>query len=215
MTEENTVTLMIAPAQDSAVIVLSNEILEMGRYAASLTIASDSDLRQATTDLSLIASLKKSLERKRKDYLEPFQLHTKDINNVFRFLTDPLAVADGTVRDKILAYRKVVDDKRMEEERINRLRLEAAEAEMKLKGEITEPVELVPSSPPAPSFVRTGAGSAGTVKVRKWEVIDFSAVPDEYKTIDAGQVTKQVKAGIGAIPGLRIYEEDIVRVSSW
>lgn len=211
---EGVVTFMVEPRRDESVIKLGNEIITINLYAQQLVITSDADMMRATNDLILMSELKKAIEEKRKGYLAPLLEHTKTMNDFFKLLVAPLDVADKTVREKMVTYRLAIDAKRCEEERINALRLEAAQAEMKLKGELTEPVNLVEVSPAAPSKIRTDLGSVGTTKVRKWQEVNFAAVPDEYKMLNAALIGKVVKAGISAIPGIRIWVEESLRVTA-
>lgn len=213
MQTEGMVALMVEPRLDNAVAKLGDEIIHINLYAQQLVIAGDSDMVRATNDLLLISKLKKAIEAKRKEYVSPLLDHTKAINEFFRFLTAPLDTADKTVNDKVLAYRQTIEAKRREEERINALRLEAAQAEMKLKGELTEPVSLVEVSPAALSKVRTDLGSMGVVKVRKYRVVNFAELPDQYKIENSALLNKVVKAGIPSISGVEIYSEDSLRVT--
>ena len=130
-------------------------------------------------------------------------------------LMEPIEQADKTTRQKILAFQAEQERIRREQEEINRLRMEAARKDAALhNGEISESVDLVEVVPEAPKRVSTDMGTVGQRMIRKWEVIDFSAVPDEFKLIDAGKITKVVKAGIGSISGVRIYEEPILTVNT-
>jgi len=215
MQEQNqtTATLMVMPGQDSAVIALGDEIVKLAIYAQALTIDDNEDMNRATNDLALMSGLKKSLEEKRKEYLSPLQHHVKEVNGVFKLLTEPLEAANTMVKQKMLVYKKKLDDERAEQQRINDMRMEASEREMRLKGEMSEPVGLVDVSPPAPTRVQTDVGTVGTAKIKKWEIEDFSKVPDEYKMPDAAKIGKVVRAGIPSIAGVRIYEEESMRVT--
>jgi len=213
MTEETTALIKINPRIDNEVLSFHNEALKLQEYAEARVIATAGDLKPATDDLSIIARVKKALEEKRKEYVKPLQEHVKEINETFKSLMGPIEQADTVTREKILAFQSKQKLIREEQEKINKLRLEAAQREKELKGEVSEPVELVEVIPEASKRTRTDMGLASTFKVRKWEVIDFSLVPDDMKMIDTGKVTKLVKAGIGAIAGIRIWEEDSLRVT--
>ncbi|MBA7663069.1 hypothetical protein ES703_71107 [subsurface metagenome] len=126
---------------------------------------------------------------------------------------DPIIKADRITREKMLAFDAEQRRVRFEQEEINRKRIEAAEAEMRLKGELSEPVGLVEVSPEAPKRVETDIGSVGQRMIRKWELVDMAQVPEEYKILDSAKITKVVKAGIPSIPGIRIYEEPIITVT--
>ena len=210
---EETAIIQVRPQGDLAVTKLYAEAVRLEHYATALIIASDSDVLISTHDLSIMAGLKKAIEEKRKEYIQPINDHLKAINEVFKDFTQPLVNADKVTRDKILRYRAEQERQRREQEEINRLRMEAAKKEMELKGELSEPVDLVEVAPPMRNHFRTDMGTLGTMAVHKWEVIDFSLVPDQYKIIDATKVGKVVRAGLRSIPGIHIYSEETLRVT--
>ena len=209
-----TALVKVQPETDIEVMAFYNEGLKLRQYAEARLIITAEDLKPATDDLSIIAKVKKAMEEKRKDYLKPFQDHIKETNDAFKNLMEPIEIADKITRQKILAFQAEQQRIRQEQEQINRLRMEAAQKEMELKGELAESVNLIEIAPEAPRKTVTEIGSASTFKVRKWEIVDFRLVPDELKIIDAGKVTKLVKAGIGTIAGIRIWEEDSLRVDA-
>ena len=204
----------VQPEQDVQVMAFYSEALSLQKYAESRVIATAADLRPATDDLSIISRLKKSMEAKRKDYLAPFQEHIKEVNEAYKRLMEPIERADRITRSKILAFQAEQDRIRREEEEINRKRLEAAQAEMKLKGELSESVNLVEVSPEAPRRTTTDLGSVGQRMIRKYRVVDFAALPDQYKIENSALLNKVVKAGIPSIPGVDIYEEPILAVNT-
>lgn len=201
------------PGTDIEVWGYYKEALKLQHYAESRVIATVEDTKSATDDLSVIAKLKKAMEEKRKEYVVPLQTQVKQINDTYKSLMEPIESADRVTRSKILDYRKAQERIRQEQEEVNRLRMEAARREMELKGELTESVDLVEVVPEVSKSVTTDMGAASTFKVRKWEIVDFTLVPNDLKLIDAGKVTKLVKAGIGSISGIRIWEEDSLRVT--
>lgn len=216
MTEPNTVMVRIKPNLDAEVKTIYSEALKLQEYATARVIATAEDLKPATDDLSIIHKVKKALEEKRKEYLKPLQDHVKEINEVFKTLTYPIEEADRITGSKILAFQAEQDRIRREQEEINRKRQEAAEAEMRLKGELSESVNLVEVVPEAPKRISTEMGTVGQRDNWKWEVVDFALVPDEYKMINSGVLTPVVKASKGkiVIPGIRIFNEPIIAVNA-
>jgi len=213
---ETTITALVAtnPNTDPEVISFYNEAIKLQEYAQARIIITAEDLKPATDDLSIIAKLKKALEEKRKEYVKPLQDHIKTVNDTFKTLMEPIETADIITREKLLAFQLKQKLIREEQERINALRLEAAQKEMKLKGELTESVNLVEVIPETPTTIRTDLGRVGTATIWKFEVIDFSQLPDEYKLVDATKLGKVVRAGLRIIPGVRIYSEDSLRVNT-
>lgn len=212
--ETTTALLIIKPEASTEVMPFYTEALRLQEFAEQRVITTAEDIKPATDDLSIISKVKKALEEKRREYLQPLQSQVKTINDAFKFLMQPIEQADQITRGKILGFQKAQEDIRKEQERINALRTEAAESEMQLTGELSESVNLIEVSPEAPKRVHTEMGTVGQRMIWKWEVTDFSAVPDDLKVIDAGKVTKLVKAGIGSIAGIRIYEEPIITVNT-
>ena len=211
--QESTALVHIAPSTDPGVIVLYNEAVGLLAYANDRTIATDDDAKLATDDLGIMSRLKKAFEARRIEYTGPLNAHLKAINEAFKTITAPLTEADAVTRAKVLAYRAEQDRRRVEQERINSLREEAARAEMELKGELTEPVDLVEVAPVQPAHYRTASAMTGTVKRWHFEVEDFDALPNEYKLPDATKIRKVVTAG-ASIPGVRAWQEDELRVKA-
>jgi len=214
MTVESTAVVKIYPQGDSAVALLYDEGVRLWQYAEARVVKTDEDAKVATNDLAVLSKLKKAIEEKRGEYVGPINKHLKSINDAFKQFTDPLIQADTITRQKVLGYHKEQERIRQEQERINQLRLEAAQAEMKLKGELTESVDLVEVKPEAPKHYQAEMGALGMAKVAKFELMDFSLVPDEYKMLDSVKVGKVVRAGLRHIPGLRIWEEESIRVTT-
>jgi hypothetical protein len=180
-------------------------------YSQARVVICDDDAKGATDDLSMMVSLKKNIEERRKEYVGPLNDKVKVINNLFKTITEPLEQADQITRKKVLDYRAEQERQRREAEAINQAKQDLARREMELKGEITvdtKPVEV----PQAPAKVVRGAlGSAGTAKVWKWMTEDFTKIPDQFKTTDDKKILKAVQGG-QAIPGIKAWQEESLRV---
>ena len=180
-------------------------------YSQARVVICDDDAKGATDDLSMMVSLKKNIEERRKEYVGPLNDKVKVINNLFKTITEPLDQADQITRKKVLDYRAEQDRQRREAEAINQAKQDLARREMELKGEITvdtKPVEV----PQAPAKVVRGAlGSAGTAKVWKWQVEDFAKIPDQFKTTDDKKILKAVQGG-QSIQGIKAWQEETLRV---
>ena len=211
---EYTSLATIDPKQDQSVLALYNEATKLLDYANARVIANLEDTKLATNDLSLIAKLKKAMEAKRKDYLQPFQEHVQEVNNAYKTLMAPVEQADMITRQKVMAYQREQARIAAEQEEINRLRMEAAQKEAALNnGEIKEAVNLVEVIA-TPKKVVTDMGILGTSGSWKVEVDDITKLPAEYLIADTVKLGKVVRAGLHSIPGCKIWHEDSLRVSS-
>jgi len=214
-TKEQTMAL-VRLESDSAVMSFWNQANGLREYAEKLVIRTAEDLTPVTNDLSVISQLKKALEEKRKEYVVPLQGQVKDFNDAFKTLMEPIEIADKTTRAKILEFQVKQQVIRQEQERINQMRMDAARAEMELKGELTESVDLVEVVAEAPTRVSTDMGTIGQRDNWKWKVVNFTLVPDEYKMINPAVVTPAAKSykDTRTIPGIEIYNEPIIAVNA-
>lgn len=205
----------VSPENDEKVAALYNEGVRMLEIADARAIEKPEDLPLATNDLVLIVKTKKAIEEIRKEYVTPIRKHLDDVNTAFKDFTAPLIRAEALTRNKMNEYRAEVARRILEEEEINRKRTEAAQQEMKLKGELTESVDLVEVEPEVAKRVSTDLGSVGQRDHWKYEVFDFILVPDAYKVIDSSQLSAITKKHHDQkpIPGIRFYNEPIDTVN--
>lgn len=213
---EETAVVNINPGVNTDVMRLHEEILKALHYARERIITKPDEVDMATKDLSLIKKLTKTVQEKRTDYVKPLNDHVAEINATFKLLTEPLIEADKITRRKILDYNAEVNRKIQEAAKIEQEKLDLARREEELIGEHT--VDLSPVEAPAPArqTVRTDLGTASIRKNWKWEVIDFSLVPDEYKVIDNSQLSTIARKHHDAkvIPGVRFYSEEGLQMTA-
>lgn len=215
--QQSTAVINIEPKQDEVVLKLGNEAIRVWEYARKLEVKTTEDVRHATEDLSLISTIRKRLEEKRREFVQPLDEHRKAIQEKFKTITGPVDEADKLLRDKILAFN--TEQRRLQEEaeRARQLIEEAKAIQQGLTeqtGEVfEEPPEIVAPAATPVQRAYTGTGSMTTRRNRKWEVVDLVQVPHEYLMVDAAKVGKVVRAGIPSIPGIRIWEEESLAIT--
>jgi len=206
-----TALVKVNPETDTQVLMFLAESNRLRDFAEARVITTVEDLQPANDDYIIIGKLKKAMEDKRKEYVKPLQDHVKSINDAFKTLMEPIEVADRITGEKILAFQLKQKLIREEQEKINALRLEAAQKDAALhNGEISEPVNLVEVIPEVSRRVSTDIGTTGQKDRWTFEVIDFALLPDEYKMPDATKIGKVVRAGLHTIPGIKIWNEPIL-----
>lgn len=211
----STAIIRIKPDLDVTVIEIYTEGLRLLKYAKTRVIKTDTENKEATDDLAIIRSLRKKIEAVRKEYTVPINDHLKTVNDTFKDFTAPLQEADTLNEQKMLAYRRAQEGIRAEQERINALRIEAAKAEMELKGELTESVNVVEVQPEPARVTRGGLGASGMVDNWKAEVTDFALLSDDYKLpnmVALNALAKSVR-DTREIPGIRVYNDPHIRVT--
>ncbi len=211
----NTAVITIHPENDAAITKLYDEGLRLKQYAEARVITVDADLKVAVEDLATVANLKKALEERKKEWRAPVAAHLKAIDQTFTTMVAPFEDATLITKGKIISYRQEQERKRVEAEAINREKMNLARREAALKdGEITVDLTQLPVPPPHAARVRTDIGMAGIATIWKWELVDFSKVQDKHKVLNEALIGKLVRAGERDIPGIRIYPEESVRVTT-
>ena len=170
----NPTDLALRPGEDIEVRSYYEEAQRLLEYAEKRVIKSLEDNKGANDDLAIIAKLKKTMESKKREYLDPLRNQAEAIRETYSTLMDPIIAADKITREKMLAYSAEQNRIRLAQEEINRKRIEAAQEEMRLNGELSESVNLVDVQPEAPKRTSMEMGSTGQKDVWKWEVIDFT-----------------------------------------
>jgi len=212
---QTTAIITIHPESDLVVLQLLCEANKLRDYAESRVIKNDDDLKLATDDLAIIAKVKKSMADKKAEYYKPVKAHLDAITASFQILLTPVEDADRITRMKWTTYRTDQVRRQAEADEINRQKEELArrEAAFNGTGEIT--VDLTPAVAPVPvAKVRTDLGSAQTTKTWRGEVIDFKLLPEEFKMPDYVKLGRVIRAGLHIIPGVKIIEEENIRVTT-
>jgi len=215
--EDITAVGLCVPEQDIILQNLYKQATTALKYAEGRVIQSNDDLKPATEDLASIANLKKALTEQKKRYLDPLNDKVKAFRAAFDKFFEPIDQADKVTRQKILTFKAEQERKAREAEEINRQAIELAKKQAKLNGgEFTVDTTPVPVPQVAPDKVHTEVGTAGTSQVWKFEVIDFAALPNEYKIADEVKIGKVIRATKGtiSIPGVKAWPEEILRVTT-
>jgi len=212
--ETTTTAIAYRPGEDVEVLSYYAEGQKLLDYAEARVIANAEDNKIAVDDLSIISRLKKAMEAKRKEYIEPLKTQTDAINLTYKTLMEPVLSADKITRDKMLAYDARVRAERAEQERINATRIALAEAEMKLNGELSESVNLVEVTPAPGKTARTDLGSSSVTDHWTYLVIDELLIPREYLVIDHAQLSAIAKSHHDRkqVPGIQFVNKPIISV---
>lgn len=208
-----TAIVRVEPTRDPTVWALQIEIGKLMAYAVTRTVATVEEVALATDDLGMMATLKKAVEAKRKEYIDPINVYLREINDSFKTIIAPLERADSLTRQKIMTWKREEARKAAEIAEINRMRQEAARREAALSGgELSEPTQLLEEQPAPPARVHGEAATLGTMTTWDYEVTDFASLPDEYKMVFASKLGRVVRAGLRTIPGVRIFPKETLSV---
>lgn len=232
------------PESDSDTTALREAAASMAERARALQIVDDATLTDANALGSDVASTLRSVEKRRKFFVEPLNNHVKTINELFRKMCEPLKSADEQLRRKILAFRAAeqerIDDARREaeakaREEARKAQEKAAAAEAaRIAGDnrkaaqlerAAEKAQSVAESTATTAAVLLGAGPAKsmdagdgaknkTSRVWRFEVVDAAQVPRQFLAVDEKSIRAAVAQGAREIPGVRIFETEQLAFAS-
>ncbi len=147
--------------------------------------------------LPTVRALFKKLDEERTVMTKPLLAVKAGLDAMFKPATDPLKQCEEIIRGKLAEAARPTLAAATE---AKRLAAQAAQA-----GDHHAAITALAK---APEHVPTTGSSARVV--RKWRVVDLSAVPREYLTIDEDAVTAACKSGV-AVAGVEYYDDVAVR----
>jgi len=183
----------------------SERVLEI---AKSRVITTLEESQAANADLALISKLTKQMDNKRKTLLAPSKEEADAIRDTYKYLMGPIIEANSITKNKMLAFDTKQRQIQAEQERINQQRLAAAQAEMNLKGELSESVNLVEVEK-APERVKTDMGTSFKTDRWKYKIDDINQLPKEYMLPDDAQLSAIARKHHDKkpVPGVTFYND--------
>jgi len=167
----------------------SERVLEIAK-ARVITTLEESKL--ANDDLSLISKLTKLMDGKRKVLLAPSKEEADAIRDTYKYLMAPIIEANSITKSKMLAFDAKQRQIQQEQERINQQKMATAQAEMNLKGELSESVNLV-EVVKAPERVKTELGTSFKTDRWKYRIDNIKLLDRAYMVPDDAQLSAIAK----------------------
>ena len=219
---KRTTTLVVNPKYEPKVLALKEEVEKLKAYIEGQELVSPEGVKAITNDLACVMTLNKTIDDERQKYTKPINTHLNFINAFFHTLTDPLDEALRHGKDKINNYSRDQERIRQEEELKARSAALAAAALAtpvdqvdSSTGEVTTAAPLLPivRAPEAtPIKYQAALATSSQKMIAKCRVINFAALPDEYKMVNERVLNDVVKAGARAIPGVEIWLEPDIQI---
>lgn len=226
-------TISVKPIDTSKAEQYRQDSALMLKESGEIIIKDQPHYEEAAGLLQLIKGKAKELEVIRKGITQPLDQAKKAVMDLFRVPQSNYVMAERKLKTAMISYTEEQERIRREEEDRLRKETEAKEAKEKEKllkkaekaeekgntekaEELREQAEDVTII--APKLASTTEQPNGISYKEKWtaEVVDFKALPDEYKISNMPMLNKMAQAtkGVVPIPGVKFHCEKVVASSS-
>jgi hypothetical protein len=202
--------------------VLVNTVGEICDAANYLNVASREELGTATDLVKLIKTRHREIDAERDGLVRPLNGTVDKINARFKTILAPLKAAEEGIKAKMLAFQQEEARQAAEARRVAEEAAKKAEEEAERLAEESDRASLptqplaVPEPLPVPRTTYGAYGGVSTLK-KSWtfELLDIAALaaarPDLI-VVDTAKVNAEIKGRGGDIPGLRVYEKEIISI---
>ena len=221
------IAIMPESIEDPRVAPVAKEVTTLTDQVDTFEVGNANDYEHGAGMLMTIKALSKDVESKRKKITQPLDQAKQEVMDLFRPLTDALSNAERKVKQRLVAWKSEQDqiarenqrkaDERARKER-DRLQKQADEADEKGRGGRAEILRdrAATTIAVAPPTAAPKVAGISTRPVWKFEIVDASKVPDQYKTVDEKKIGGVVRAlkGDTDIPGVRVWEESTMAARS-
>lgn len=193
-----------------ALAVFDPEIDAMVEKAKGVVIQDEASQVLAVEMAGQAKKLNAEIEKARKEFVAKPNEYVKAVNAMAKNFQARLSQIEDGLKRKISEYALRLELERRKAEEASRKA--QAELQAKLDSEAkaagVEPVQVeAPVIPKAEAPVRTASGTAYQRKEWVFVVEDPKLVPREYLCVDERSIREAVRAGVRAIPGVKISEE--------
>lgn len=196
---------------EETVVAIKQDQSSLLQQVSTVVVHNDGDMHRASEWLVQIKARLKRIEEKRVEYTKPLNDQVKVINSDFKALAEPYLEMENSIKRAIGGY--VDEQRRIEVERVRKEEAERRKEAERIAQEedISRRQALAQIEKPkvveAPKTVKTETAKVVTKQVTKFEIVDPSKVPDEFKVVDERLVRQAVNSGVKRIAGVRIWEE--------
>ena len=189
--------------------------------ARTLAITNQAQAEVATRMLATIKTELDGVETQRQFFVRPLNEQVARINALFKRLAEPLTKARLALNDRLGMWlraqraeeeRKVAEARRLAQEASAMAARAATEAQRTQAAEAAK-VAIRAAEEVHVGPVHTEGARATTRQVWTFDLVDQAEVPRQYLSVDSQAVMAAIRNGIRTIPGLRIYDKQVVVVS--
>lgn len=195
----------------------AQETLRKARQVADIVPAelTAETVGEAAEALKQLKFAREDVAAAQKKIKAPYDEYGRRVLATGRELLSTNNAAEESLKERVIAFNRAEQkreaDERKKAERSERERQERENARAEKENRMSHAVAPSPRPEPTRKTVGTGFAKTTTTKVRKYEIVDEAALPDEYcdRVPNKSKLNAGVRAGL-AISGLRVWDDDQV-----
>ena len=199
--------MQIKKAEGPETALIKQQVSKAITAAELIQITNQTDLTKAVDVLSRIKQVGKLIQEAMNAPIKVAYAAYKEIKAKQEAIYGEYLArheqAEKIVKDKMLAFQRMVEEERRKEEA--RLAARVEKGTMKFETAVAKMEAL----PDVPKTAEGKLGSISTRKIKKFEITEESKLPREFLIPDTVKIRQAVMAG-QEIPGIRVYEEEII-----
>lgn len=193
-----------------------DEIKKVKAKVEKFEITTDDDAVRLTEMVGIVKALIKRIETSRKTTIKDARGFVDGVNKFVRVFRSKLEELEKSGKAKIgqYNYQKEIERRKIEKQMQKEAQAVQAKIDADAKKAGIESVKLPEiKMPQRLEPTRTETAIASTRYRTVYEVVDFAALPDEFKTVDHKKLKAAVDAGLKPA-GIVLKEEPIVFIRS-
>lgn len=178
-------------------------------------IKDDEALSRGAEVLTLVQDVHKELEENRLSSTKTLRQSKDKIDDTFKEVRGPVESVVEAIKAKIARRNRELKEQAAEAQAAleEKAAEEQAAEEEAAAEEGREAREIKAPEVEQPTALRTSISTVAGTNIRKYRVIDFSKMPDEFKKEDKGALNRAAKGGRENVPGVEFYYDDGVSVT--
>lgn len=193
-------------ADQKELSVLKGQVSRLESRAQAIVVETNEDYAAAA---DVVASLKETgakIKARKEAITKPLNEALRSARELFAPIEEQYAAAEAVVKQKLLAYKKKVDEEARRKEAALAARVEKGTMKPETAEKKIDAIQRVDTT------THGKVGSVQVRKVKKVRIVDAAKIPREYLVVDEVAVRRDALAG-KEIPGAEVYEEEVISLS--
>lgn len=189
-------------------VPIKSLVSKLENQANEVTIVSAETYANAVDIVSKLKETGSTIKEKKESITKPLNESLRSVRDLFRPIEDQFESAEKIIKEKLLSYKRKMDEEAREKEAKIGARVAQGTLTLETGEKKLEAIERVEST------TRGKVGEVQMRKVRKVRITNEQLIPRRYLVPDMIAIRRDALGGT-AIEGIEVYEEETVAVGTY